>query len=688
MGLVLLADLFRRWRWLKEFYSNDGVLPNHNHLFNLREVGRVWSIYHAFSTPGENHFAFAVTLLVYVAFLVGFRTRAFHIVSLLCLVSLASRNILLENAGTYAAIALLAFTAFLPLGSRFSVDALRASLAARDEKDAAALNDRSFPSPELVAARRLPGWSPVSLAALAVLLQIAIIHLATALQQDSDAWRSGTALYYALHVERWVSHTGAHLRSLPPGVLAAGTYALRGIGFLVPALILLPVLRRRARMGAAALVLLNGLAMGLLFSFGLYGWTLCAAAALLVPAETWDALAASPDPRRMLTVIYDADCGVCLWLCRILQRLDVRGQLTFQGNDDITSVKVRKLGGKAEKKAARRASLYRLPALASRKPPPGLTEELVLETVVAIGPEGEVWTHGRAVAEIRRALPFGWLSSWILRAPGISHGLDALYRVVAARRQDISVWMGKEACGVPVEGEEAPGADADLDASVPPATFALRALTAAVREGGAAVVLLAMLVQTGQANDLPSAMTLPQSQALASVAAWPRMLARWDILVDPPDEDAIVVVDAQTKGGLSVDTLTGGEPEFDPAALRGNGLGQLWNDFLYRIRLPDLVVFPSHAHPVVLKNDFLRMFRDYMNRAGPRWDEKTGDNAITGLDAYWVKRPIVPPGVSDADVTPTREKLFTQLRGGRVGLDRPLQNLPILPPAGALKPRL
>ena len=34
-GLVLIGDLLRRWVWLRDFYSNEGVLPNHNHLFNL-----------------------------------------------------------------------------------------------------------------------------------------------------------------------------------------------------------------------------------------------------------------------------------------------------------------------------------------------------------------------------------------------------------------------------------------------------------------------------------------------------------------------------------------------------------------------------------------------------------------------------------------------------------------------------
>ena len=37
-GLVLLSDLVRRFRYLKDFYSNEGVLPNHNHLFNLHDA--------------------------------------------------------------------------------------------------------------------------------------------------------------------------------------------------------------------------------------------------------------------------------------------------------------------------------------------------------------------------------------------------------------------------------------------------------------------------------------------------------------------------------------------------------------------------------------------------------------------------------------------------------------------------
>jgi hypothetical protein len=523
-GLVLLADLFRRWRWLRELYSNDGVLPNHAHLFGLRDIGRVFSIYHPFSTPGENHFAFALTLAVYAAFLVGWHTRVFHALALLCLVSLTGRNILLENAGNYAAIALLAFTLFLPCGSRWSIDSLRARLA-----DGGATG--ADPSEEDVHAGRLPGWSPVSLAALAVLLQIALIYLCSALQSNGPSWRSGTALYYALHVERWVSALGVHLRTAPPGLLSRWTQALLGVEYAVPVLIALPIPWRRIRELAAVLMLLHGLTLGLLFSFGLYAWTLCASAALLLPKATWDAFGRSVGAGR-LRARFDAT----------MARLQRRGVLATPDPD--------------------------------AEPEPGP------------------------------------------------------YQPSPARR-------------------------------------VARGVGGLLREAAVGILLAAMLLQTDRANVLPVPLVRNPPRALEAVAEWPRMLARWDILTDPPAEDALLVVEAQTKGGKVVDPLTGAAPVEDPSSMRGTGLGQLWNDYLVRIREPDVVVFQARDHPESAHTDFQKSFRDYAAKAGPRWQDREGDDALVGLDAYWVKQSILPPGAEGPPAAAARTKVFTIGRGGR-----------------------
>jgi len=141
MGAALIGDWVQRWTHLRAFYSNEGVLPNHAHLFSVlkQEQPRVWSFLHAFSTPGESGFGLLLILLVYFLFLIGYKTRVFHVLSVLSLVSLTARNLLLSAPANDVAITLLTATAFLPCGSRFSFDSLRASLLAKDEKDATSL---------------------------------------------------------------------------------------------------------------------------------------------------------------------------------------------------------------------------------------------------------------------------------------------------------------------------------------------------------------------------------------------------------------------------------------------------------------------------------------------------------------------------------------------------------------------
>jgi hypothetical protein len=139
------------------------------------------------------------------------------------------------------------------------------------------------------------------------------------------------------------------------------------------------------------------------------------------------------------------------------------------------------------------------------------------------------------------------------------------------------------------------------------------------------------------------------------------MLARWDILApEPSADDGWMIVDAQTKSGQNIDPLTGAEPQFDPAQWRGSHLGQLWGDFLYRIHEKEW-------------EPFQKAFRDYLGRGGPRWDGKVPEQAITGLDAYWVKDRTPPPGQErppEQQAALEREKLFTHSRGGRLSVDR------------------
>ena len=128
------------------------------------------------------------------------------------------------------------------------------------------------------------------------------------------------------------------------------------------------------------------------------------------------------DVRRARTVLFDADCGICTYLCRLVQRLDRARRLTFIANQE------------------------------RERFPDSIDAELLDRTVVVLLPNGGWVTEGRAVFEVLRALPFGILLGWWLRVPGLASLGNVLYRFVSGNRTRISVSLGLTACAVRAKG--------------------------------------------------------------------------------------------------------------------------------------------------------------------------------------------------------------------------------------------
>src|SRR6185503_10761497 len=159
---------WRRVPTMSSFYSNEGVLPNHTVLWRPT-IEHMFSFFLAASRTEEAAVMFAFCAIVFLAFTVGYRTRVAHVLSFACLTAMQTRQAFTMNGGDVALSVLAAWTMFLPMGARFSVDAMRASLAARREKTADELNDRaSFPPP-----RTMP---TASIAFFAILLELSVIY--------------------------------------------------------------------------------------------------------------------------------------------------------------------------------------------------------------------------------------------------------------------------------------------------------------------------------------------------------------------------------------------------------------------------------------------------------------------------------------------------------------------------------
>jgi hypothetical protein len=281
-GLVLFSDLARRWAEVGFWYVNSGLLPNHTLLWRP-PAGHMFSLFFTVSSIDEARVAFLLCAAVYAAFVLGYRTRWVQVLTLLVRVSLNSRLLMLENGGDMVMDLLCLLTLPLPLGTRFSVDAVVASM--RDERKGDAHDGVGLVS----AAARAP---VVSIAMLGILLQLGTIYLFNAAAKNGVAWRDGTAVYYALHQDKLVTWVGVWMREhLSASVLRGLTWSVLTTEWTAVLLIVTPVCVRQLR--SIAVCVMPALHLGFALGLNLGGFSLAMMAfyPLLLAGEHWDALA-------------------------------------------------------------------------------------------------------------------------------------------------------------------------------------------------------------------------------------------------------------------------------------------------------------------------------------------------------------------------------------------------------------
>ncbi|MFL5307046.1 MAG: HTTM domain-containing protein [Polyangia bacterium] len=268
LALVLLVDLARRLPFATLWYSNEGLLPNHTVLWRPTSE-YVFSLFFTASLPHEAMIAFALCAAVYLLLLVGLKTRLAQVGSLLAVLSLHGRVLFIQNSGDVVLVALCVWTSFLPLGRRYSIDAVRRESAA------------AFPEPTPV----------VSWAVLAIVVQLAVIYLFNAVQKSGPGWRHGTAVHYVLYYANLVTALAVWVRGwITPRMSQLLTWSTRLTEAVLPLLLLTPVFRRPARWLAIALVVGLHVGFGLFLNLGIFVPAMLVFAPFLVPASDWDRL--------------------------------------------------------------------------------------------------------------------------------------------------------------------------------------------------------------------------------------------------------------------------------------------------------------------------------------------------------------------------------------------------------------
>jgi hypothetical protein len=597
LGVLLFVDVARRIGDLTPHYTNHGWLTNHFALYRPMS-SHLFSVYHAFSTPGEVGALVAVHLLVNLALMVGWHTRIMHVLAAILITSINSRTIMLENGGWVVLNLLTVWSMFLPLDRRFSVDAWRRSWRARREGTVEALNDRALPAPERT--------QVVSLAVTALILQWAVIYYFNTLHKTALPWRDGTAVYYFFQQDRMVTAFGAFIRHVMPlEVIQALTWSTLVIEGSLVVLLLVPFKTHITRMLAWLLVCALHLSIDAVVQLGPFSWAMVILFVALIPPQAWARLHARRlrnKPRRWLVV--DPGSGLALAIGRVVKRLDAAERVRFVAASD--------------------------PEL-----PEALGDVAASNQFVVIDEKtGQHAAGATALRWLLQALPLGWLGA-CARLPGlrglVGRSLGSLFQ----RRERVDRFLQLD--DLPGQDRVAPGPSA-----------AGRFVRRVAAVSGTVCVALLMLAAASQVlieNRAVPRWMKPEERPewMTAVVLYPRLFQGWSMFAPgPPTEDGRLVIDGLTADGRRLDPLTGQAPSFEVQPREGFRMNQIWGDFHRRIAEPR---FSPYLQGV---RDMLVGYHEISGRP---------DDQLVAFDVWYVTEQIPPYG--EPKLAPSRKKLLS-----------------------------
>ncbi|NRA02310.1 MAG: HTTM domain-containing protein [Myxococcales bacterium] len=266
---VILFDLADRAPQLRTFYSDQGMIARY--VFD-QSLSRTLLWPHFWSgSPGFQSLLFALSALVALAMLVGYRTRLATLLSWVLLCSLHFRNPNILNFGDSILRILLFWSIFLPLGERWSLDRRRGRRGAVPESNAA------------------PGSTRIlSVGAIAIQLQVAFLYFFSAMHKLGPQWMvDGSAVYYALSVDYRVYPLGLWLLQFPD-LMKFLTFASLYLETIGPFLFFVPFYSAQVRLGTAIAFVALHLGIAASMRFGVFQLVPCAAMLLFVPGLVWD----------------------------------------------------------------------------------------------------------------------------------------------------------------------------------------------------------------------------------------------------------------------------------------------------------------------------------------------------------------------------------------------------------------
>ncbi|SEH41559.1 Vitamin K-dependent gamma-carboxylase [Halopenitus malekzadehii] len=290
LGLVILIDLLLRSRHLRALYTDSGVLTTDALASAYPSLAGVSMHAVAESVAGPAGVAalFVIAGIVAVALAVGYHSRIAAAVSLAFVLSLQARNPFVLNSGDLLLWQLCLFATLLPVGSRWSIDAVR--------------------GPPVSGDRAHPGRADVqvaSVATAALLVHVALVYVTNAVfKLRGDRWIAGDGAAIAFSMDQFTVLLGPWVAGSPT-LLWILNYAWLGLLVASP---LLVVARGRIRTAIAAGI--AGGHAGMVLTMAISVFPLVSIVSLLpfLGSGVWDRIeAATAGIRYRLIAVVDGD---------------------------------------------------------------------------------------------------------------------------------------------------------------------------------------------------------------------------------------------------------------------------------------------------------------------------------------------------------------------------------------------
>ncbi len=259
VALLVIADLVLRARNFELFYTEAGVVPQS--LALAAPPVDVPSVYFLSTDPRVTAALFVLHGLFAVCLLVGYRTRLSTVLVAVFVVSLDLRNPLVLSYADVLFMWLLFWAIFLPLGERWSVDAVHAD--------------------------REPRSTVCGLAAALILLQVMTVYLVNGLHKTTATqWATGEAAVVVMGLDD-MTYLAADLVASTPGLLQAGGQLWYG---MLLGSWLLVVLRGRPRTALVGAFVVVHLSFAVTVRIGAFAFVSIAGVMLFLQSSFWSDL--------------------------------------------------------------------------------------------------------------------------------------------------------------------------------------------------------------------------------------------------------------------------------------------------------------------------------------------------------------------------------------------------------------